>query len=244
MSAREQVRPGSEVPARQRARPGVLRGVAWALGRDLRLAFRSRSELALQLLFFIIVITLFPLGVSPEPKLLSTMAPGVVWLAALLSALLSLGRLFHADYADGTLEQMALSPFPLVALVFGKILAHWLSSGVPLVVLSPLAGVQFGLAADEIGILVAALLLGTPILSFLGAVGSALTLGLRSGSSLLALLVLPLFVPVIVFGAGAVEAVRTGLSAEPHLSLLAAGMVLAAIGAPFATSAAVRIALD
>lgn len=224
--------------------PGILRGVRWALARDLRLAIRSRSELALQLLFFIIVITLFPLGVNPDPKLLSAMAPGVVWLAALLSALLSLSRLFQSDFADGTLEQMVLSSFPLASLVFGKITAHWLSSGLPLVALAPLAGVQFGLAADEIAVLVAALLLGTPILSLLGAVGSALTLGLRAGSSLLALLVLPLFVPVIIFGAGAVEAVRSGLSAEPHLSLLGAGFLLAALGAPFATSAAVRIALD
>ncbi len=224
--------------------PTVTSAVRWALARDVRLAFRSRSELALQLLFFIIVITLFPLGVTPEPTLLATMAPGVVWLAALLSALLSLSRLFQTDFADGTLEQMVLSPFPLAALVFGKIFAHWLSSGVPLVVLSPLAGVQFGLSGEEIGILVASLLLGTPILSLLGAIGSALTLGLRAGSSLLALLVLPLFVPVIIFGAGAVEAVRSGLSAEPHLSLLGAGLLLAGIGAPFATSAAVRIALD
>lgn len=224
--------------------PTVLGALRWALARDVRLAFRSRSELALQVLFFVIVITLFPLGVTPEPTLLSTMAPGVVWLAALLSALLSLSRLFQTDFADGTLEQMALSPMPLTGLVFGKILAHWLSSGVPLVVLSPLAGVQFGMSAEEMGILAASLLLGTPILSLLGAIGSALTLGLRAGSSLLALLVLPLFVPVIIFGAGAVEAVRSGLSAEPHLSLLGAGLLLAGVGAPLATSAAVRIALD
>lgn len=224
--------------------PTVLGALRWALARDVRLAFRSRSELALQVLFFVIVITLFPLGVTPEPTLLSTMAPGVVWLAALLSALLSLSRLFQTDFADGTLEQMALSPMPLTGLVFGKILAHWLSSGVPLVVLSPLAGVQFGMSAEEVGILAASLLLGTPILSLLGAIGSALTLGLRAGSSLLALLVLPLFVPVIIFGAGAVEAVRSGLSAEPHLSLLGAGLLLAGVGAPLATSAAVRIALD
>jgi heme exporter protein B len=226
------------------ADPTFNGGVRWALVRDVRLAFRSRSELAQQLLFFVIVITLFPLGVTPEPKLLSQMAPGVVWLAALLSALLSLSRLFHSDFADGTLEQMALSAYPMTGLVFGKILAHWLSSGLPMVVLSPLAGIQFGLAADEIAVLVVALLLGTPTLSLIGAIGSALTLGLRAGSSLLALLVLPLFVPVIIFGAGAVEAVRTGLSAEPHLSLLGAGLLLAGVGAPFATAAAVRIALD
>lgn len=224
--------------------PQIWEAFRWAVRRDLRIALRSRSELALQLLFFVIVITLFPLGVSPEPKLLAQMAPGVIWLAALLAALLSLARLFQNDHADGTLEQMALSALPLAALVFGKITAHWLTTGLPLVAFAPLAGVFFGLAGDETGTLVAALALGTPILSLLGAIGSALTLGLRAGGSLLALLVLPLFVPVIIFGAGAVEAARTGISPQAHLSLLGAGLVLAMLGAPIATAAAVRIALD
>jgi len=230
--------------ARELSAAGAWSGIAWATARDLKLAFRSKAELGVQLLFYVIVVTLFPLGVGPEPALLRSLGPGVLWVAALLASLLSLSRLFAADFADGTLEQIALSTHPLPALVSGKILAHWLTTGLPLVVLSPLLGLQFGLAGDELAVLAFGLLLGTPTLSLLGAIGAALTLGLRSGGGLLALLILPLYVPILIFGAGAVDAVWTGLTAQPQLSLLGAGLLAAVVGAPLAAAAAVRIALD
>jgi heme exporter protein B len=223
---------------------GVWRGVAWALARDLRIALRSKAELGVQLLFFIIVITLFPLGIGPEPGALRIIGPGVLWVAALLASLLALPRLFAGDFADGTLEQIALSPYPLPALVSGKILAHWLATGAPLVVMSPLLALQFGLDAEEIVVLALGLLLGTPTLSLLGAISAALTLGVRGGSALLALLTLPLYVPVLVFGAGAVDILRGGLGAGGGLSILAAALLAAIVGAPLASAAAVRIALD
>jgi heme exporter protein B len=222
----------------------AIRGIGWAAARDLRLALRSRAELGVQLLFYVIVVALFPLTTTPERNLLATMGPGVLWVAALLASLLSLPRLFAADYADGTLEQIALSPMPLEALVSGKILAHWLTTGLPVVALVPLTGLQYQLDGESLAVLVAGLLLGTPILSLLGAIGAALTLGLRGGGSLLALLILPLYVPVLIFGAGAVDSVRAGLGAAANLSLLGAGLALAIVAAPFAASAAVRIALD
>jgi heme exporter protein B len=222
----------------------VVPGVRWALARDIRLALRSRAELAVQLLFYVIVVSLFPLAMTPERTLLATMGPGVLWVAALLASLLSLPRLFAGDHADGTLEQIALSPYPLEALVSGKILAHWLTTGLPVVLLAPLLGVQYAIDGESLAVLTAALLLGTPILSLLGAIGAALTLGLRAGSSLLALLILPLYVPVLIFGAGAVDAARAGLGIAGNLSLLGAGLIVAIVGAPFASAAAVRIALD
>jgi len=222
----------------------VLPGVRWALVRDLKLALRSRAELGVQLLFYVIVVSLFPLATTPERNLLATMGPGVLWVAALLASLLSLPRLFAADYADGTLEQIALSPYPLPALISGKILAHWLTTGLPVALLAPLLGLQYAMEAEALVILMLALLIGTPILSLLGAIGAALTLGLRAGGSLLALLILPLYVPVLIFGAGAVDAVRAGLGATANVSLLGAGLLLAAVGAPFAAASAVRIALD
>jgi len=222
----------------------VLPGVRWALLRDLRIALRSRSELAVQLLFYVIVVALFPLASTPEKTLLSTMGPGVLWVAALLASLLSLPRLFAADHADGTLEQIALSPYPLEALVSGKILAHWLTTGLPVALLAPLLGVVYQMDGESMAVLAAALLIGTPILSLLGAIGAALTLGLRAGGSLLALLILPLYVPVLIFGAGSVDAVRAGLGATANLTLLTAGLIIAVVGAPFAAAAAVRIALD
>ncbi len=223
---------------------GVGAALRWAVVRDLRLALRSRAELGVQLLFYVIVVSLFPLASSPDRTLLATMGPGVIWVAALLASLLSLPRLFASDFTDGTLEQIALSPFPLPALVSGKILAHWLTTGLPIVVLAPMLGLQYGLDAEISGIVMLALLIGTPILSLLGAIGAALTLGVRGGGSLLALLVLPLYVPVLIFGAGAADAVRAGLSVSAHLSLLTSGLLIALVGAPLATSAAVRIALD
>ncbi len=223
---------------------GVLRALHWACARDLLLAVRSKSEVALVLVFFILVISLFPLGVSPDAKLLERIAPGIAWVAALLASLLSLPRLFAIDHADGSLEQLVLAPAPLAAIVAGKVLAHWLANGLPLVLLAPLAGVQFGLSVDANIALTAGLLLGTPTLSWLGAIGAALTLGTRAGSALLALLVLPLAVPILIFGAGAAESVAVGLGAQAHLSLLAAGMIVAWVFGPFAAALAVRIAYE
>lgn len=212
--------------------------------RDLLLALRRKSEVLTSLFFFVIVASLFPLGIGPEPALLKKIAPGVLWVAALLSTLLGLPRLFAADYLDGTLEQMALSPSPLALLIAGKILAHWLLCGLPLVLLAPLLGLQFALEGQTLFILSLSLLLGTPLLSLIGAMGAALTLGVRGGGVLLALLVLPLYIPTLIFGAGAVEAQSAGLGVEGHLSLLAALLALAVFFAPWATTAALRIALE
>jgi heme exporter protein B len=212
--------------------------------RDLLLAMRRKNEMLTALFFFIIVVSLFPLGIGPEPQLLKKIAPGVLWVAALLATMLSLNRMFAADHADGTLEQLVLSPAPLGLLVAGKIAAHWLTSGLPLVVLAPVLGLQFDLSVGALGVLVVALLLGTPLLSLIGAIGAALTLGVRGGGVLLSLLVLPLYVPALIFGAGAVEAHIAGLSADGHLSLLAALLALAVFFAPWATTAALRIALE
>ena len=238
----------STAAAAQNASPlpdsGVISGVRWALMRDLRIAMRSRAELGVQLLFYVIVVSLFPLATTPDRAQLALMGPGVLWVAALLASLLSLPRLFAADHADGTLEQIALSPHPLAALVSGKIAAHWLTSGLPVVVLAPVLGLQYAQDGEALMILAVALLLGTPILSLLGAIGAALTLGLRGGGSLLALLVLPLCVPVLIFGAGAVDAAHAGLGATANLSLLGAGLLIAIVGAPLASAAAIRIALD
>jgi heme exporter protein B len=223
---------------------GAWPAFGWALARDLRIALRSKAELGIELLFYVIVVTLFPLATSPTKSVLATMAPGVLWVAALLASLLSLPRLFAADHADGTLEQIALSPWPLSAIVSGKIAAHWLTTGLPVALLAPVLSAQYALEANAAWTLTAALLIGTPVLSLLGGVGAALTLGVRGGGSLLALLVLPLCVPVLIFGAGAVDAVRAGLSAAPHLSLLGAGLLIAIVVAPIAAAAAERIALD
>jgi heme exporter protein B len=212
--------------------------------RDLLLAMRRKSEMLTALFFFIIVVSLFPLGIGPEPALLKKIAPGVLWVAALLASMLSLNRLFATDHADGTLEQMILSPTPLGLLVAGKIIAHWLTSGLPLVLLAPILGLQFDQDASALGILIGALLLGTPLLSLIGAIGAALTLGVRGGGVLLSLLVLPLYIPALIFGAGAVEAHISGLGATGHLSLLAALLALAAFFAPWATTAALRISLE
>jgi heme exporter protein B len=223
---------------------GAWRGVAWSMTRDLRLAMRSRAELGVQLLFYVIVATLFPLAVGADPALLRALGPGVLWVAALLASLLSLPRIFATDFADGSLEQLALSTQPLPALISGKIAAHWISTGLPLALASPLLGAQFGLTGDEAWLLALGLLMGTPTLSLLGAIGAALTLGLRAGGGLLALLILPLYVPVLIFGAGSIEAMRAGLGAGPQLTLLAAALLAAMVGAPLAAAAAVRIALD
>jgi heme exporter protein B len=220
------------------------RGFAWSMARDLRLSLRSKAELGVQLLFYVIVVTLFPLAIGPEPALLRALGPGVLWVAALLASLLSLPRIFAADLADGSLEQVALSRQPLPALISGKIAAHWMSTGLPLTLASPLLGAQFGLTTDEGWLLALGLLMGTPTLSLLGAIGAALTLGVRGGGGLLALLILPLYVPILIFGAGSIEAARAGLGAGAQLSLLAAALLATLVGAPLAAAAAVRIALD
>jgi len=219
-------------------------GFAWALERDLALAWRHPDETMLTVAFFALVASLFPLGVGAEPQLLARIGAGVIWVCALLAAFLSLPTLFAADFGDGCLEQMVLSPHPMASWACGKIAAHWMVSGLPLTLLSPLIGLQYGLSPDTLTMLAAALLLGTPILSLLGAACAALSLGARGGGMLLALLALPLFVPVLVFGAGAAEAQAAGLSAAPHLSLLGAGLILAVMGLPWAVCAAIKIAVD
>jgi heme exporter protein B len=212
--------------------------------RDLLMVMRRKSEVLTALFFFVIVSSLFPLGIGPEPNLLRKIAPGVLWVGALLATMLGLQRMFAADHADGTLEQMAISPTPLVLLVTGKIVAHWLVSGLPLVLMAPVLGIQFDLDSGALGVLMLALLLGTPLLSLIGSIGAALTLGVRGGGVLLSLLVLPLYVPALIFGAGAVESHIAGLGAGGHLSLLAAILVMAAFFAPWAATAALRIALE
>lgn len=220
---------------------GVLRIM---VRRDLLLALRRRAEVANVLLFFIIVASLFPLGVGPEVNLLRSIAPGVIWVAALLASLLGLGRMFAADYADGTLEQMLLSSAPLGLIVVAKVLAHWLVTGLPLVVLAPVLALQFDLPGDALLVLVASLALGTPSLTLIGAIGAALTLGVRGASVLTALLVLPLYVPVLILGTTAADAVAGGMGAQAHLLLLAAFLVLAAAFAPLAVAAALRISSE
>jgi heme exporter protein B len=212
--------------------------------RDLRLAGRRRAEALLPLGFFIVSAGLFPLGVGPEPQTLRQIAPGLVWVCALLAALLSVTQMFAGDHQDGSLEQMLMSPQPLLLIVLGKVLAHWLVAGLPLVLLAPLLGVMFDMQAASIATLVWTLLLGTPVLSLLGALGAALTLGLRSGAALLFLLVLPLTVPALIFGSAAVVAADAGLSTRPHLSLLGALLILTLLAVPWATAAALRISLD
>lgn len=212
--------------------------------RDLRLAMRRRADTAAALFFFVIVASLFPLGVGPEPALLRTMAPGVVWVAALLASMLSLGRLFADDHQDGTLEQLLLSVCPLPLIVLAKVAAHWLCSGLALTLVAPLLALQFDLPAASIGVLTLSLLIGTPLLSLIGGIGAALTVGVRGAGVLLSLLVLPLCVPVLIFGAGAVDAAAAGLAVGAHYSLLGAMLVLALLAAPIAAAAALRIALE
>ena len=222
----------------------MLAALRCVIKRDLTLAVRRMSDVLTTLFFFIIVVSLFPLGVGPEVDTLRAIAPGVVWVAALLATMLALGRLFSGDYDDGTLEQMLLVPQPLSLLVLGKVIAHWLVSGAPLVLIAPLLGLQFGMSHDELRVLMLTLLLGTPALSLVGAVGAALTLGVRGGGVLVSLLVLPLYVPVLIFGAGAVTAARSGLGAEAHLSLLGAFLALALCFAPWVAAAALRISVE
>ncbi|NOU00100.1 MAG: heme exporter protein CcmB [Gallionella sp.] len=212
--------------------------------RDLILAMRRRADVLTTLIFFVMVVSLFPLGVGPEMAMLRKMAPGVLWVAALLSSMLSLGRLFSADYLDGTLEQMMLAPQSLSMLVLGKMAAHWVVSGFPLVLMAPVLGLQFDMTGEALVVLIIGLLLGTPILSMVGAIGAALTLGLRGGGVLLSLLVLPLCIPVLIFATGAVDAVTSGLNITAHLSLLGAFFVMALVFTPWVTAQALRISME
>lgn len=213
------------------------------LKRELRIAFRSGSEIINPLWFFLIVITLFPLGVGPEPALLARIAPGVVWVAALLSSLLALERLFRDDFLDGSLEQLLLLPTPLPLTVLGKVGAHWVITGLPLLLLSPLVALLLSLDFNSWRAVALTLLLGTPTLSFLGAIGVGLTVGLRRGGVLLSLLVLPLAVPVLIFASAAIEAAGQGLPIDGYLAILGAMLTGSATLAPFATAAALRVSV-
>lgn len=214
------------------------------LRRDLLLAWRGRADVLVTLAFFVIVVCLFPFGVGAEPNQLRAIAPGIVWVAALLACLLSLHRIFTQDHLDGTLEQLLLSSEPAVLWVTAKILAFWLSTGLPVVIVAPGLALLLDLEAQALPVLVASLALGTPVLALLGAVGAALTLGLRGGGMLLALLVLPLFVPVLIFGAGAVDAELSGVGAAAQLLLLGGGLTGALALTPWACVAALRISTD
>lgn len=214
------------------------------LKRDLLLAYRHRNELLNPLFFFVLVVMLFPLGTTPDKNLLMTMAPGVIWVAALLASMLALDTLFRADYDDGTLEQLLISPHPLSVLVLAKILAHWLVTGLPLIILAPLLGVFMYLPDTGLGTLMLTLALGTPVLSLVGAIGMALTVGLRRGGMLLSLLVLPLYIPVLIFSANAVDAHLAEMATTGQMYFLAAMLVLSLTLAPLAVAAALRISLE
>jgi heme exporter protein B len=222
----------------------LLHAVSAVVCRDLMVAWRRAHDVVLPLVFFAIVTSLFPLGVGPEPNLLRALAPGVLWVAALLATLLSLHRVFANDYADGTLELLALTPQPLSILVLSKVAAHWLLTGLPLVLIAPLLALSLNLPDHALPTLVYSLLLGTPVLSLIGAIGAALTLGLRGGGVLMSALVLPLYTPVLIFGAGAVAQAAAGQSPEAYLSVLAAMLVLAVTLTPWATAAAIRVSID
>jgi heme exporter protein B len=212
--------------------------------RDIKVAWRRRSDIVSVLFFFIIAASLFPLGLGADPKLLHLIAPSVLWVCALLSCMLSLHRMFAADYLDGTLEQLLLSNQPLMLIVLIKVIAHWVLSGLPLVLVAPLIGLQFDLSLGELEVLAYSLLLGTPTLSLIGGVGAALTLGVRNGGVLIAVLVLPLFIPVLVFGAGAVNSVSIGMSASGGLSLLGAILAFSLVFSPLAISIGLKVALE
>ena len=215
------------------------------LSRDITLALRRRTDVLTTLFFFIIVVSLFPLGVGSERELLRQLGPGVVWVAALLASMLALERLFAADYEDGTLEQMLLTGQPLSLLVLAKVVAHWLLTGLPLVIIAPLVAMQYHLSDNAVWIMAASLSVGTPILSLLGTIGAALTLGLRGGGILLSLLILPLYIPVLVYGSGAVAVSAIEITDTlPYFYLLGAFLLVALVFAPLASAAALRISLE
>lgn len=214
------------------------------LKRDLQIAIRHKGDIFNPLLFFILVVTLFPLGIGPEPQVLSRVAPGIIWVAALLASMLSLERLFKADFVDGSLEQMLLSPQPLSLMVLAKVLAHWILTGVPLILVAPLLAVLLHLEANSYGALMATLALGTPVLSLLGAIGVALTVGLRKGGVLLSLLILPLYIPILIFATSAIDAAGLNLPYSGHLAIIGAMLVGSLILAPFAIGASLRVSTN
>jgi heme exporter protein B len=222
----------------------VLKTFRFVVYRDLLLAGRRPADVLTALVFFVLVATLFPLAVGPEPQLLREIASGVIWIAALFASMLSVPRMFASDHADGTLEQLLLSASPLGVIVVAKIFAHWLIAGLPLVLMSPILALQYGVDRSTVELLPLTLLIGTPVLSLIGAIGAGLTLGVRAGGVLLSVLVLPLYVPVLVIGTAAVDTAASGLSAQPYLLVMGALLVLAAAFAPWAAAAAVRISMD
>ncbi len=236
--------PISATSSSKTASPSLSKAFGRLLRRDLKLAFRHRSELFNPLLFLLMVVSLFPLGVGPDPKLLATMAPGVIWVAALLATMLSLDSMFRSDYEDGTLEQLVLSPHPVAVLVVAKVFSHWLTSALPVILIAPILAVFMHLPGDALGSLLLSLALGTPTLSLVGSVGVALTVGLRKGGVLLSLLVLPLYIPVLIFAASAVTAAAAGLAFSGQLAFLGALAMLALVLCPWATAAALRVSLN
>ena len=214
------------------------------LKRDLKLAFRQGSDSVMVIVFFIVVVVLFPLSIGPEQKILARISAGVIWVAALLAAMLSMDRLFAADYEDGSLDLLIISPHPTEILVLAKILAHWLTTGLPLIIVSPLLGIFLYLQADGFWVMIMSLLLGTPVLSLIGAIGAALTLGARRSGVLISLLILPLFIPVLIFGVSAVDAALMGLPTRPQLLILSAFLLFAAALSPWASAAALRQAVE
>jgi heme exporter protein B len=223
---------------------GALPAMTAVFTRDLKIAFRQPQDLLNPLLFFVMVVTLFPLGVSPEVSFLREAGSGILWVAALLSVLLSLDHLYRHDFDDGTLEQLVLQPQPLFLLVLAKSLAHWVLTGLPLVMLAPVLGVMVHLEGNSVAVLCLTLLIGTPVLSLIGSIGAALTLGLRSAGVLLSLLIIPLYIPVLIFGTGTVMAAAENGPVGGQLALMGACLVLALTLAPFASAAALRISLS
>ena len=214
------------------------------VARDVRLASRQGGASGLVVIFFVLSVTLFPLGVGPDTEILTRIASGVIWVSALLASMISLDRLFQADFEDGSLDLIALSPLPLEMTVLAKSLAHWLTTGLPLIVVSPVLAILLSLDGSGYLALVAAMILGTPTLSLVGGIGAALTVGLRRGGVLLSLLVLPLYIPILIFGVGAVEGAINGLGARPHLLILAGLFLGAVVLAPVASAAALRLNLE
>ncbi|HLT78484.1 MAG TPA: heme exporter protein CcmB [Ferrovibrio sp.] len=214
------------------------------VARDLRLGAGAQGAMLTTLLFFVLAVSLFPLGVGPEPQILARIASGAIWVAALLAAMLSLDRLFQADQEDGTLDLLAQAPLPLGLVALAKTLAHWLTTGLPLALIAPLLALLMQMETEAIPVLLLSLLLGTPSLSLIGAIGAALTLGARRGAVLVPLITLPLVIPVLIFGVGAVDAAAYGLSAQPHLLLLGAFLAAALALSPFALAGAIKLALE
>jgi heme exporter protein B len=221
----------------------VLSGMLTLVGRDVRLAVRQGMDSLMAVVFFVLACVLFPLGVGPEPEMLARIASGIICVAALLAALLSLDRLFQVDYEDGSLEQLALCPLPLFVVVLAKVAAHWLTTGLPLIAASPLLAILLQLDRDAFPVLLAALALATPSLSLIGAVGAALVLGARRSGVLLALLILPLYIPVLIFAVAATDAAGFGLAVRPHLMLLGGLLAGALVLTPWTAAAALRQAV-